>query len=239
MIVKEYISIQDYKFKKSNLKFAVIGHIEWINFIKVDQLPKSGLISHASKSLEYPAGGGSVIAKRLRELTNSEVHFFTSLGNDFYGKQSYTILKEMGLNLHVAWREKSTRKGFSLIDNSGERSITVIGERLEPHITDKLNWNILKEMDGVFITAGDINLLIEARQAKVLCLTPRFGMDKINKSNIKIDGLIGSNLDPGEFFEDNDCQNCIRGLKVRGVFDTYKEAQIRSKVLLRCFANTN
>merc|ERR1711959_49313 len=42
-----------------------------------------------------------------------------------------------------------------------------------------------------------------------------------------------------EFFEDNDCQNCIRGLKVRGVFDTYKEAQIRSKVLQRMDSNFN
>ena len=86
MIVEENNSFQDYKFIKGNLKFAVIGHIEWINFIKVDQLPKPGLISHSKESLEYPAGGGSVIAKRLRELTNSEVHFFTALGNDFYGK---------------------------------------------------------------------------------------------------------------------------------------------------------
>ena len=42
-----------------------------------------------------------------------------------------------------------------------------------------------------------------------------------------------------EFFEDNECQNCIRGLKVRGVFDTYKEAQIRSKVLQRMDSNFN
>ena len=87
MIVEENNSFQDHKFIKGNLKFAVIGHIEWINFIKVDQLPKPGLISHSRESLEYPAGGGSVIAKRLRELTNSEVHFFTALGNDFYRKK--------------------------------------------------------------------------------------------------------------------------------------------------------
>ena len=97
MIVEENNSFQDYKFKKGNLKFAVIGHIEWMNFIKVDQLPKAGLISHAKKSLECPAGGGTVIAKRLRELPNSEVHFFTALGNDYYGDQCLNILKNMGI----------------------------------------------------------------------------------------------------------------------------------------------
>ena len=63
MIEEENYYLQDYKFIKGNLKFAVIGHIEWINFIEVDQSPKPGLISHSKKSLEYPAGGGSVIAK--------------------------------------------------------------------------------------------------------------------------------------------------------------------------------
>ena len=53
------------KFKKGNLNFAVVGHVEWINFLKVDQLPKPGVISHSEKSLEYPAGGGSIIAKKL------------------------------------------------------------------------------------------------------------------------------------------------------------------------------
>jgi len=181
-----------------------LGHIEWISFLKVDQLPKPGIISHSNNSYDMPAGGGSVIAKTLTELSKNEVHFFTSLGNDFYGKQSYKILKDMGINLHVAWRNKPTRKGFSLIDKTGERSITVIGERLEPNLKDKLNWSILEKMDGVFLTAGDISLLIESRKAKVLCLTPRFGIDKINKTNIKFDGLIGSNLDSGEYFENND-----------------------------------
>ena len=92
MIVEENNSFQDHKFEKGNLKFAVIGHIEWIHFIKVDQLPKPGLITHSKKFLECPAGGGTVIAKRLRELTNSEVHFFTALGDDFYGNQCLNIL---------------------------------------------------------------------------------------------------------------------------------------------------
>ena len=98
MIVEEKNLFQDYKFIKGNLKFAVIGHIEWVNFIKVDQLPKPGLISHSTKFLECPAGGGAVIAKRLRELTNSEVHFFTSLGDDYYEINVLTFLKKWVLN---------------------------------------------------------------------------------------------------------------------------------------------
>ena len=89
MDVEKNNKVEDYKFKKGNLNFAVIGHVEWINFLKVDQLPKPGVISHCEKSIEYPAGGGSIIAIILSDLTLNQIHFFTSLGNDAV---SYTHL---------------------------------------------------------------------------------------------------------------------------------------------------
>ena len=46
----------------------------------------------------------------------------------------------MGIKLHVAWRDKPTRKGFSVIDFDGERSITIIGDRLSPNHNDDLDW---------------------------------------------------------------------------------------------------
>ena len=200
MAVEKNNKIEDYKFKKGNLNFSVVGHIEWINFLKVDQLPKKGVISHSEKSLELPAGGGSVIAKTLCELTQNQIHFFTALGNDDYGDRCFKILSSMGIKLHVAWHDKPTRRGFSMIDSQGERAITIIGERLAPNYKDNLDWSILKKMDGIFITASDSAIFKMARSAPILCTTPRVGIDTINKSNVLLDGLIGSNLDPGERF---------------------------------------
>ena len=204
MISKSDAIENKFRFEKGVLRFAVIGHNEWINFLDVDKLPKPGIISHAKRNMEMPAGGGSVIAKTLLELTKGEVHFFTSLGNDYYGKQSHKILQNMGLNLHVAWRNKPTRKGFSLVDAKGERSITIIGERLEPRFKDNLKWDILSKMDGIFITAGDQKLFTIARKSKILCATPRVGINIINNSKIIIDALIGSNIDPGENYKLSD-----------------------------------
>ena len=195
---------------KGNLKFAVIGHIEWINFLKVDFLPKPGIISHSKKSIEFPAGGGALIAKTLYELTNNEVHFFTSLGRDYYGNKSFEFFKNIGINLHVAWRNEPTRKGFSLVDNKGDRSITIIGKRLAPTFKDNLNWKILSKMDGIFITAGDHKLFELSRDAKILCTTPRVGINLINKSKVVLDALIGSNLDPDEFFLSSDLKNTVK-----------------------------
>ncbi len=188
------------KYIKGNLKFAVIGHIEWINFLKVDLLPEPGIITHAKTSLELPAGGGALIAKTLFELSNNEIHFFTSLGKDYYGEKSFDFFKKIGINLHVAWRSEPTRKGFSLIDKKGERSITLIGKRLAPSFNDDLDWEILRDMDGIFITAGDNNLFKKAREANILCTTPRVGIDLINQSKVNLDAIIGSNLDPDESF---------------------------------------
>ena len=192
------------KYQKGNLRFAVIGHVEWINFLAVDHLPKAGLISHSKRSLEMPAGGGSVIAKTLREITNGEVHFFTSLGNDFYGNQTKKLFERMGIDLHIAWRNSPTRRGFSLVDNSGERSITIIGNRLAPSSKDNLSWNLLKGMDGIFITAGDEDIFKKSRSCPILCTTPRVGIKTIEKSKVFLDALIGSNLDPGEIFSLSD-----------------------------------
>ena len=192
------------KYIKGNLKFAIIGHIEWINFLKVDVLPKPGIISHAKKSLEFPAGGGALIAKTLFELTNNEIHFFTSLGKDYFGEKSFEFFDNLGIKLHIAWRSESTRKGFSVIDNQGERSITIIGKRLAPSSNDNLDWNILSKMDGIFMTAGDSRLLKICRNANILCTTPRVGIELINESKINLDALIGSNLDPDESFLSTD-----------------------------------
>ena len=41
MIVEKNKSIKNYKFKKGNLNFAVVGHVEWMNFLKVDQFPET------------------------------------------------------------------------------------------------------------------------------------------------------------------------------------------------------
>ena len=79
MGVENNNNIEDHKLKKGNLHFAVIGHVEWVNFLKVDQLPKPGVISHSEKSLEYPAGGGSIITMFRYGLFFWTIYFRTNI----------------------------------------------------------------------------------------------------------------------------------------------------------------
>ena len=185
-------------FSLPKLKLAVIGHIEWVTFLKVDQLPLAGEISHAKDSFEEAAGGAAVAAVQMARLINEPVDLITSLGKDKCGEKCYERLTELGLNLKVAWREEPTRKGISLISEDGERAITVIGKRLQPIASDDLPWSDMKNYDGVFVTATDKEGIRLARKARFLAATPRTGRSTLQNSKIRLNALIGSGLDPGE-----------------------------------------
>ena len=180
------------------LKLAVIGHIEWVTFLKVDKLPLAGNISHAKECFEEAAGGAAVAAVQMARLINQPVDLITSLGKDTYGEKCFERLTKLGLSLKVAWRKAPTRKGISLIDKNGERAITVIGERLQPIGSDDLPWSEMKNYDGIFVTATDKEGLKHAREARFLAATPRTGKNTLEISKVKINALIGSGLDPGE-----------------------------------------
>ncbi|MFM8525299.1 MAG: PfkB family carbohydrate kinase [Cyanobacteriota bacterium] len=180
------------------LRMAVVGHVEVVSFISVDALPQPGTIVHARSAHEAPAGGGAVVAVQMARLVGSGVPFFTALGDDALGHQAARTLTALGLELHVAWRQAPTRRAVTFIETSGERTITVIGERLTPLASDPLPWHRLQDMDGVFVTAADAKALRLARAARVLAATPRVRLPVLQEAAVPLDALIGSGLDPGE-----------------------------------------
>ena len=179
----------------------MVGHVEWVEFLAVDQLPHPGTIGHALRTLQEPAGGGAVVAVQMARLQQQPVHFFTALGRDSVGEACVKRLEELGLVVHVAWREAPTRRGISLVDGEGDRAITVIGERLTPSLDDALPWEALGDCDGLFVTAADVPLLKACRAAPVLAATPRVRLPVLQKAGVSIDALIGSGLDPGELVD--------------------------------------
>ncbi len=180
------------------MHLAVVGHVEWVEFLAVDQLPRPGAIGHALRSLQEPAGGGAVVAVQMARLQQQPVQFFTALGRDSVGEACVKRLEHLGLEVHVAWREAPTRRGVSLVDGEGDRAITVIGERLTPSLEDDLPWEALGECDGLFVTAADAPLLQACRSAAVLAATPRVRLPVLQEAKVSLDALIGSGLDPSE-----------------------------------------
>ena len=178
-------------------QLAVVGHTEWVEFLRVPHLPKPGQILHADGLLAQPAGGGAVAAVQLARLLGS-AHFITALGRDSLGEQALEQLQALGLRVSVVWRDQPTRRAITYIDADGERSITVVGKRLSPLASDDLPWDELSRCDGVYITATDAAGLRLARQAAVLTATPRTGLGILEDSGVQLDALIGSGRDPGE-----------------------------------------
>jgi len=187
-----------------HLNLAVVGHVEMVSFVEVAQLPSAGSITAAHAFHQCPAGGGAVTAVQLARLTGQQVKFFTALGRDGIGEQAARELTALGLELHVAWREAPTRQAITFIDGEGERTITVIGERLAANGSDVLPWEALTDCDGVFVTAADADAVRQARHAKVLTATPRTRLAVLQEAGVRLDAVIGSALDPAETYREGD-----------------------------------
>lgn len=176
---------------------AVVGHVEWIDFAVVDHVPVQGEIVHASSAFGEPAGGGTVAASQAARLA-AATHFFTAVGDDELGTVCDRRMNEMGFELHAAVRAgEPQRRGWTYLDAAGERTITVIGERLGPSAGDPLPWKTLAACDACFVTAGDAEAVRRAREARVLVATPR-AMPELVESGVELDVLVGSATDAGE-----------------------------------------
>ena len=178
------------------MRVAVVGHVEWIDFARVERVPTPGQIVHASEAWEEPAGGGAVAAVQLARLAGSCL-FLTALGDDEFGHRAKRGLEELGVRVEASWRPEQQRRGFVYLDSGGERTITVIGDRLGPNGDDPLPWPELAECDAVYFTGGDTGALRAARVAKKLVATVR-AKETLAAAGVQLDMLVASSKDEGE-----------------------------------------
>jgi ribokinase len=175
---------------------AVVGHVEWVEFARVDHVPTPGEIVHALETWQEPAGGGAVAAVQLARLAG-DCLFLTALGDDELGHRATKELAELGVRVEAAWRPEPQRRAFVHVDAAAERTITVIGERMGPHGGDPLPWAELSEIDAVYFTAGDVDGLRAARSARQLVATTRAN-ETLVPGHVQLDVLVRSARDPGE-----------------------------------------
>lgn len=177
-------------------RVAVVGHVEWVDFVPLERFPKPGSLIHAVGAFAQAGGGGPVVAVVLAEL-GAEVDFFTALGDDTLGRAVAAQLTERGVRVHVAWRDQPTRRALTLLDDRHERTIITLGERLQPDGSDELEWGRLAGADGVYFTAGDAGALVRARQARTLVASPR-ARETLESDGPAIDALVFSASDRDE-----------------------------------------
>jgi ribokinase len=175
------------------VRCAVVGHVEWVEFARVPQLPAAGEIVHADRVWEEPAGGGAVVARQLALLAG-RCELFTALGRDELGRTAERRLAELGIDVHVRWGG-DTRRAWTHVDGRGERTITVLGDKLLPDAPLPL-----AGYDLVFFVSGTAAALGDARAARFVAATAR-ELSTLRAADVALDLLVASLNDRGERYD--------------------------------------
>ncbi|HEY6054581.1 MAG TPA: PfkB family carbohydrate kinase [Gaiellaceae bacterium] len=175
------------------MRFSVVGHTEWVQFARVDHVPAAGTIVHATDVWEEAAGGGPVTAAQLARL-GAEVEYTTALGDDELGRRAHVQFVEQNLRPRVQWRQEPTRRAFTYVDAAGERTITVLGDKLLPAGPLEL------DADACFFVSGDVEALRSARAVPFLAAVGREAAT-LRAAGVPLDLLVASATDAGEDVE--------------------------------------
>jgi ribokinase len=187
------------------MRCAVIGHLEWVEFAHVERMPEAGEIVHADEVWDEVGGGGAVAAVQMAKLAGN-CTLLTVLGVDELGQRAREQLEGMGVTLAAAARG-TTRRAFVHVDEVGERTITVLGEKVRPRAKDAdLDW---REFDAVWFVSGDAELARAARRGGVLSATAR-ELATLRNAAVELDVLIGSGKDDGERYHPGDVEPAPR-----------------------------
>lgn len=185
------------------MRVAVIGHVEWIRFARVDRVPAPGEIAHSFEEWEQAGGAGAVAAVQLALLAD-QATLFTVLGDDELGRRTHAELEERGVRVCAAIERGPARWALTQVDDRGERTITTVGPKLRPRgHDDRLPWHELAEMDAVLFIAGDVDALRLARRAPVLVATSR-EIETLQREAVELDALVGSGEDEAERYHAGD-----------------------------------
>jgi ribokinase len=179
---------------------AVVGHVEWIDFLVSERLPSAGEIVSVRTVHEAAAGGGAMAARTLAALTGG-CALFVAVGADQRGAQAVAELRAAGIEVHAAVRDAPQPRAITWLTDDGERTIAVAGGRLGPSGDDDLPWASLAEADAVYVTAGDAAAIRAARAARVMVATPRARAGLLC-AGVVLDALVGSARDAGEAIDD-------------------------------------
>lgn len=183
------------------MRVAVLGHVEWVRFVRVDGPPGPGAILHGAPGWDEPAGGGGVAAAELARLAGS-CALHTALGDDANGRSVRESLGRHGVIVVGPTRSGPHRRGVALLQPDGERTIVVEGDAQAARGAD-LPPDAFHGVDGVYVCKGDAGAVQRARDARIVVATARM-LPVLREAGIRIDALVHSGRDPGEAYVDGD-----------------------------------
>lgn len=184
----------------------MIGHVEWVHLLAVEDLPARGSVEESLEWTELAAGSACAAAVQLLKLAG-RCDFFTAVGDDDLAERALPDLAQRGVAVHAARRTGRTRRALVLADRAGEGTIVVHGARHHPRVADDLPWHLLESADCALFTARDDSTLEAARGAATLVVTARSLPARLN---VPIDAVVGVPRMPGR-----SCPNTCRSRSER------------------------
>ena len=174
---------------------AVLGHVEWVTHAPGPP-PAPGAIVDLTEPITEPAGGAGVAAAAAARL-GARVRLFTALGDDLSARRARDELTARGVELHAAARTAPQTPVLSITHADAERTILVVGARLQPSASDDLPWTLLARSDGAYYAGEDPEVLVRARAARHLVVSAR-RMADIVRAGVRAEVVVGSADDPDE-----------------------------------------
>jgi ribokinase len=177
------------------VRLAVVGHVEWVSFLPVDGVVRSGAILHSDGGWEEPGGGGGVAAVELARL-GGRCTLFTGVGDDAVGHRLEADFARHGVTVDASRWQGPHRRAITLTGTDAERTIVVVGDAQHRRgLTDEL-----EGVDAVYLCKGDVAAVRAARRARVLVATARV-LPLLREAGVRVDALVGSASDPSERYD--------------------------------------
>ena len=158
------------------MRVAVVGHVEWIEFARVDARAARRARSCTRPSAwEEAGGGGAVAAVQLAQASPAACDFFTALGDDELGHRARARARRTAAcGVHAAWRDEPQRRARHVRRRrTASARSRVIGAEAHAARRRPAALGRARRRDAVYFTGGDAGALREARRAQVLVATAR------------------------------------------------------------------
>ena len=97
------------------MRVAVVGHVEWVEFLRVPHVPTAGEIVHATDAWDEPAGGGAVAAVQLASWPGRRTSSRRSATTSWAAARTRSS-RRWACELHVAWRDAPQRRAVTFVD---------------------------------------------------------------------------------------------------------------------------
>ena len=177
-------------------RVVIIGHVEWVTHA-LGTPPAPGHIADLSGAFAEPAGGGGVAAVAAARL-GADVHLLTALGNDEAADASADDLTRRGVQVAAAPRNCPQTPVLTITEGDGERTIMVVGPRLQAREADGMHDHALADAMAAYYAGEDPHLLARARAAVANLVVTGRRIDDLVAAGVRADVVVASANDPDE-----------------------------------------